>query len=117
PPPPPRAPRRSPPVGRACSLAHPRLVPPAEALDEPVGLRGPPRALRVRVDGRRRIQQRLEHAPGLLAPVLAREPRAVAAHRRIEQDLVRGRTLAALQGELHVEVDGGGALLVGPVCL
>ncbi len=93
----------------SCHLPKPSTSPSASV--------GPHEPLRVRVDGRRRIQQRLEHPPGLLDPVLSGEPRAVATHRGVEEHLVRRRALATLQGELHVEVDGGGALPVGPVGL
>src|SRR5205814_2757972 len=45
------------------------------------------------------------HAPALLDPVLAGEALAVAEERGIEQNLVGGGALAALLGELHIEVD------------
>ena len=54
---------------------------------------------------RRRVEQRLHDPPVLLDAVLAREARAVAAHRGVEQDLVRRRALAALVRELHVQRD------------
>ena len=57
---------------------------------------GPHDARGVGMDRRWRVEQRLHDPPGLLDPVLAAEPRAVAQHRRVEQDLVRRRALAAL---------------------
>ncbi len=69
------------------------------------------------VDRRRRVEERLHDPPRLLDPVLPREARVVADHRRVEQDLVGGRPLPALIRELHVELDGsgGGARRVRPV--
>ena len=99
----PRRRRRA--VLRAAHRGHPRVVPLPVSGDQGVrGLRSP-RTLLVRVDGRRRVQQRLHDPPGLLDPVLSREAGGVAHHRRVEQHLVRRRALAALLGELHVEGD------------
>ena len=66
---------------------------------------GPPDALRVGLDRRRRVEQRLHDPPRLLDAVLAREARGVAVHGGEQQHLVGRRPLAALVGELHVEVD------------
>ena len=71
---------------------------------------GAPRSGRVRVHRRRRVEQRLHHAPLLLDRVLAREAEALADQRRVEQHLVGRRALAALGGELHVELDRAGAV-------
>ena len=64
---------------------------------------GPHDPLRVGVDRRRRVEQRLQDPPGLLDAVLAGEARAVAVHRGVQQHLVGRRALPALLGELHVE--------------
>src|SRR5436189_5424386 len=84
----------------------PGLVPRPVSGNQLLRLPRPPRALRVLVHWRRRVQQRLEDPPRLLDAVLAGEPGAVADHRRLQQDLVRGRPLLALLAEFHVEVDG-----------
>src|SRR5436189_1685059 len=83
----------------------PGLVPRPVSGNQLLRLPRPPRALRVLVHWRRRVQQRLEDPPRLLDAVLAGEPGAVADHRRLQQDLVRGRPLPALLAEFHVEVD------------
>ena len=74
------------------AVAHdvdPGLVPAAVTGDELVGCLRAPRTRRVRVDRRRRVEQRLHDPPRLLDAVLAREARALADHRRVEQHLVR----------------------------
>src|SRR4029079_11895514 len=50
------------------------------------------------------VEQGRHYPPGLLDPVLTAESRAVPFHRRMQEDLVRRRTLSALVGELHVEL-------------
>ena len=74
---------------------------------------GPPGALVVLVDRRRRVEQRLQDAPGLLDRVLACEVARVAGHCRVQQHLVRRRTFAAFGGEGHVEVDRVGRIALG----
>ena len=54
------------------------LVPAAVLGRQPVGLRRPPGSRGVRVDRRRRVEQRLHDPPGLLDPVLPGEAGAVA---------------------------------------
>ena len=98
------------------SPAHPRLVPPAEALDELVGLRRSPRALRVRWTGGGESSSGCNTRHVSSTPS-CRVNRVLSPASRPQQHLVRRRTFTPLQGELHVEVDGGGALLVGPVGL
>src|SRR4029450_2879819 len=66
---------------------------------------------------RRRVQQRLHDPPRLLDTVLAREARAVADHRRLEQYLVRGRAFPTLLRELHLELDRRGTGDVRAVCV
>src|SRR4029450_11658459 len=63
---------------------------------------------------RGRVEQRLHDPPGLFDTVLAREAGVVADHRRMEQHLVRRRTLATLLGEPHVEAEGLRATPIGP---
>ena len=94
-------------------LGHPRLVPAAVAGYQLGGLGRPPRSRGIRMHRRRVVHQRLEDAPALLHPVLARERRRIALHRREQEHLVRGRGLAALGAELHVEGDRLGATCVG----
>ena len=53
--------------------------------------------------------------PCLLDAVLSREAGGVADHRGVEEHLVRRCALAALAGELHVELDLGGARGIRPV--
>jgi hypothetical protein len=67
------------------------------------------------VDGRRSVEQRLDDPPVLLDAVLSLEAHALALHRRVQQRLVRREALAALRGELHVEVDLLGGRGVGPL--
>src|SRR5262245_51650848 len=59
---------------------------------------------------RRGVEQRLKDPPRLLDGVLAGEPDALADERRVEQNLVRRRTLTAFRRELHVEVDAARAV-------
>ena len=70
---------------------------------------GSPRPRRVRMDGRRGVEQRLHDPPLLLDRVLAGEADGLADQSRVEQDLVRRRPFAALLRELHVELDRAGA--------
>ena len=53
----------------------------------------------------RLVDQGRHDPPGLLDVVLAGEAGAVADHRGVQEHLVGRRPLAALLGELHVEVD------------
>jgi len=64
---------------------------------------------------RRRVEQRLHDPPRLLDPVLAGEAGALPDQCGVEQHLVRGRPLAPLVGELHVEGDRLGLRGVGAV--
>jgi hypothetical protein len=59
------------------------------------------------------VEQRLNDPPALLDHVLAGEVTGVADQGGVEQHLVGGGSLAALLGELHLEVDLGGAAAVG----
>ena len=63
------------------------------------------------VHGRGRVEQRLHHAPALLDAVLSLEALAVADHRGVKKHLVGRGALAALVGELHVQVDRSGFAL------
>ena len=90
------APPRSaaPALRRSAGRAHdgdPGPVPAAVAGDQLVGRLRPPRARRVRVHRRRRVEQRLHDPPRLLDAVLAGEARAVADQRRVQQHLVGRR--------------------------
>src|SRR3954454_7207094 len=87
------------------SLRQPGSVPAPISRDELVRLRRPPRALRVRVNRRGGVQERLEDAPALLDAVLTGESGALAGHRGVQQNLVRRRPLPSLLGELQVQVD------------
>ncbi len=90
---------------------------PPKSCDQPVGgLRSPGAGL-VRQDPRGLLEQRAADPPGLLDVVLAGEARAVADHRGMEEDLIRGRALPALLGELHVEVDVLGSGFVTALCV
>src|SRR3954447_24891548 len=97
------------------SLRQPGAVPAAVPGDELVGLGGTPRSLLIAVNRGRRVQQRLQYAPALLDAVLPREAGALSDHRRVEQDLVRGRALPSLLGELHVQVDRLGLDVLRPL--
>src|SRR5205085_2375834 len=59
------------------------------------------------------IEQRLHDPPCLLDHVLAREVRAVAVERGLQEHLVRRGSLAALRRELHVELDHRRTRLIG----
>jgi hypothetical protein len=93
------------PIVSAPRTRDPRLVPPAMPRDETVCLRRPPGALRIDVNGRWRIEQRLHHPPRLLDAVLAREARRVSDDGRVQQHLVRSRALTPHLGEFDVEPD------------
>ena len=56
------------------------------------------------IDRRRLVDQRLHDPPRLLDRVLADEVAAIAVHRAVQQLLIRCRALAALFGEVHVQV-------------
>ena len=78
-------------VRRSCR--DPGSVPAAVAGDEPSAAAGPHEPGAYGVDRRRGVEQRLHDPPRLLDAVLAREARAVADHRRVQQHLVRRRRL------------------------
>ena len=61
------------------------------------------------------VEQRVHDPPLFFDAVLPGEPRAVADQRRMEQHFVRSGALAALFGELHVELDGSGSGAIRPV--
>ncbi len=84
---------------------HPGAVPAAVIGDELVGRLRAPRPRRVRVDGRRGVEQRLHDPPRLLDAVLAREARALPTERGVQQHLVGRRRPRRPPGELHVERD------------
>src|SRR6266851_5344599 len=75
-----------------------------------------PAASAVLANPRRVVEQRLDDAPGFLDRVLVGEERAVAGERRLEENLVRGRALAALLGELHLAADRLRPACVGAMC-
>ena len=87
------------------------------SLDELVGGLGTPGAWRVRMHGRRRVEQRLHDPPRLLDTVLSREASALADHRGMQEHLVGSCTLTTHLGELHVEEDRCSLRRVGPVCV
>src|SRR6185312_403234 len=72
---------------------------------------------RIRMHGRWLLDQWAHQPPRLLDAVLAGEPRAVAVHRSLEQDLVGRRAFAAFLGELHVKRDLLGPAAIGAMCI
>src|SRR5690348_15789025 len=80
-------------------------MPAAEALEDLVGCLGSPGPLGVGMNRWGAVQQRRHHPPALLDAVLAREALAVADQCGVQEYFIRCRTLTALLGELHVEVD------------
>ncbi len=72
---------------------------------------GRPRAVpscRPGMDRRAVRQGRIDHAPGLLHHVLAREPVSVAVERIVEQPLVGLLPLTERGVEVHLKIDGSG---------
>ena len=66
--------------------------------DQLVGRPRSPVPRRVGVHRRRRVEQRLHDAPGLLDAVLAREALAVTDHRRVQEHFIGRRALTAFLG-------------------
>src|SRR5262245_58026266 len=94
-------------VTGTASVAWQPWIPPASVVAGQVARRRrPPGSRLVDLDGRRRVEQRLYHAPGLLHGVLPCEVAGIALHRGLEEHLVRRRPVASEGRELHVELDG-----------
>src|SRR5579859_1802229 len=64
-------------------------MPAAVARDQPAGFRRSPRIRIIWVEWRRRAQHQINHSPGRLDRILAREERCVAVERIAEQPLIR----------------------------
>src|SRR4051812_24404199 len=99
------------------SVNYPWTAPAAMPLQQFVSRRRTPRPRRIRLDRRRRIQQRLHDAPLLLDAVLPRKPQALTLHGGVEQHLVRCCPLAAFLAEFHVERDRLRPNAAGAACL
>src|SRR3954453_13975732 len=87
------------------SCGDPGTAPAAELGDELIGSLWSPCARLVGVDLGWLVEQRADDSPGFLDVVLAGEPPVVSDHGGMQEDFVWRRALAALLGELHLEVD------------